>query len=410
MKLSLFGAVLLTASSQLVFAAPTKTTSSTPSSTTGYIAQFSPAFPSLPAATGVVTAYNPGPYNITDSLSTEQLSGYPEVWKTPDPKHAEVQAIIKKIDWSLVPKARVRKQTSKGFVPDTDGDKDPYCWWSDTNCVTPKINIPQDIYECPTKGDWGLSYDDGPFNRYTGDDAATENPFAEPALYNFLAEHNNQKASLFYIGSNVVTYPDAARRAFNDGHQICVHTYSHPAITTLTNNEVVSELYWTLKAIKEATGVTPKCWRPPQGDVDDRIRSIAWQMGMRTILWNWDSNDWDMPAPGGGNLSPDVVDGYFEGWIEGEKSGNQTVGHIVLEHELNHATVNMTMKWLPTLQEVFNVIPALACNNVTQPYWEEQFVYPTSNQPAADTNGTTATSSAAVGGTTTIILSTPTTA
>lgn len=29
--------------------------------------------------------------------------------------------------------------------------------------------------------------------------------YAEPALYNFLAEHDNQKATLFYIGSNVAT-------------------------------------------------------------------------------------------------------------------------------------------------------------------------------------------------------------
>lgn len=205
MKLSIFGAVLLAASSQLVFGAPTKTTTSSPSSTTEYIAQFSPAFPSMAAATGVVTSYNPGPYNTSAALETYTLKGYPEPWSAPDTKHPEVQAAYKKIDWSLVPKAPVRKQTSKGFVPDTDGDKDPYCWWSDTNCVTPKINIPKDIYECPTKGDWGLSYDDGPFNRYTGADAKTENPFAEPALYNFLAENNNQKASLFVCRSCILS-------------------------------------------------------------------------------------------------------------------------------------------------------------------------------------------------------------
>lgn len=196
MKLSFLAII---AASQLVFAAPTKTANAT-TSTTNYIAQFSPVFPSMPVATGVVTAYNAGPYDVDVALSTETLTGYPTPWESPDTESAEVKAAYNKIDWSLVPKAPVRKQTSKGFVPDTDGSKDPYCWWSDTNCVTPKINIPQDIYECPTKGDWGLSYDDGPFNRYTGKDAATENPFAEPALYNFLAAHNNQKANLFVSG------------------------------------------------------------------------------------------------------------------------------------------------------------------------------------------------------------------
>lgn len=37
------------------------------------------------------------------------------------------------------------------------------------------------------------------------------------------------------------------------------------------------------------------------------------------------------------------------------------------------------MFWLPKIQNVFNVIPALACNGITQPYWEENFIYPTIN-------------------------------
>lgn len=120
--------------------------------------------------------------------------------------------------------APVRKQDSNGnWVNDSD-ENDKYCWWSSTNCVKPKVSyLPEDIYTCPNKwvdqyistlhpsnqyfsGDWGLNYDDGPFNRYDADEdeAALENKYAEPALYNFLANTNNQKASLFYIGSNVV--------------------------------------------------------------------------------------------------------------------------------------------------------------------------------------------------------------
>jgi peptidoglycan/xylan/chitin deacetylase (PgdA/CDA1 family) len=179
-----------------------------------------------------------------------------------------------------------------------------------------------------------------------------------------------------------VSYPAAAQLAFNDGHQICSHTWSHPAMTTLTNEQAVAEFYWSLRAIKEATGVTPKCWRPPQGNVDDRIRSIAWQMGMQTVVWNDDTNDWQMPAPGGGDLPPSEVDKEFSTWISEENAGELDTGLLVLEHELNSATVNMSMHWLPELQKSFNVIPALACNGVTQPYWEKNYVYPLSNQPA----------------------------
>lgn len=108
------------------------------------------------------------------------------------------------------------------------------------------------------------------------------------------------------IGSNVIAAPAAAQRALADGHTLCVHTWSHPAMTSQSNEAVVAELYWTMRAIKEVTGVTTKCWRPPYGDVDDRVRAIAWQMGLTTVLWDLDTNDWNMPGDGGGNLSPSV--------------------------------------------------------------------------------------------------------
>jgi hypothetical protein len=155
-------------------------------------------------------------------------------------------------------------------------------------------------------------------------------------------------------------------------------------MTTMSNEGVVAELYWTLKAIKEVTGVTSKCWRPPYGDVDDRVRAIAWQMGLTTVLWDEDTNDWNMPGDGGGNLSPDTVDGYFEGWINARKNGtdNQN-GHVILQHELNNATVSMAEKWLPQVQAAFRVVPWNQCYNISQPYWETNFVYPTDNGTAA---------------------------
>lgn len=179
-------------------------------------------------------------------------------------------------------------------------------------------------------------------------------------------------------------------------------------MTSLSNDKVVSELYWSAKAIKAATGITPKCWRPPQGDVDDRVRAIAWQMGMRTILWDRDTNDWAMPAPNGGSTAPAVVDSYFQTWINSYNSGNDKLGHIVLEHELNSMTVNMSMFWMPRIQKVFNVIPALACNGITQPYWEQQFVYPLTNSRPTSTGGVTATTSTTTVSTTKISTTTGT--
>lgn len=167
-------------------------------------------------------------------------------------------------------------------------------------------------------------------------------------------------------------------------------------MTTQTNAQVVAELYWTLRAIKEATGVTTKCWRPPFGDVDDRVRAIAHQMGLQTMIWDQDTNDWDMPGEGGGKLAPSKVDGYFQKWIDTRKKGTDKTGHIVLQHELNNATVKMAEKWLPKLQTSFNVVTIQECLNVAQPYWETNWIYPTEKSNSTISTNTTAISNTTV--------------
>jgi len=69
------------------------------------------------------------------------------------------------------------------------------------------------------------------------------------------------------------------------GHQISVHTWSHRPLTTLTNEQIVAELGWTMKVIKDTIGVTPNTFRPPYGDIDDRVRGVAAQMGLTPIIW-----------------------------------------------------------------------------------------------------------------------------
>jgi hypothetical protein len=181
-------------------------------------------------------------------------TGYPTPWKLAPADSAEVKAAIAAIDWSIVPNSPVRKADSKGDLTFSgyDSEADPDCWWSASGCTKSKNpSIPPDIIDCPLPGEWGLTYDDGPLTADAG-------AYAEPHLYDFLAAHN-QKAGLFYIGSNVIAAPAAAQRALHSQHTICVHTWSHQASTSLQNENLVAEFYYTLKAIKEVTGVTPKC-------------------------------------------------------------------------------------------------------------------------------------------------------
>lgn len=103
------------------------------------------------------------------------------------------------------------------------------------------------IGDCP-KGMWGLTYDDGPSE-------------FSPALYDFL-KTTNQKATLFMIGANAIKYPAIVKRAYDEGHELAIHTWTHSYMTTLTNEQIIAELKWTELAIKEITGVSPRLFRP----------------------------------------------------------------------------------------------------------------------------------------------------
>jgi peptidoglycan/xylan/chitin deacetylase (PgdA/CDA1 family) len=86
--------------------------------------------------------------------------------------------------------------------PKQTGNADPYCDWTWTGCTRP-----DDIVACP-KGQWGITYDDGPTS-------------FSPKLYDFL-DKTNQKSTLFMIGGQVVAFPDLVTRAYKSGHELAM--------------------------------------------------------------------------------------------------------------------------------------------------------------------------------------------
>ena len=69
------------------------------------------------------------------------------------------------------------------------------------------------------------------------------------------------------------------KRAYDAGHEIAMHTWSHNYMTTLTNEQLIAELKWTEQAVKEVTGVSPRFIRPPFGNIDNRVRDICKALG-----------------------------------------------------------------------------------------------------------------------------------
>lgn len=260
------------------------------------------------------------------------------------------------------------------FTP-TYPPSDPDCWWTYDQCTTPKLaGLPPDLAAVPEPDTLGYGFDDGP--------NCSHNVF-----YDYLSQ-NEQKATMFYIGSNVMDWPFEAQRALADGHEICVHTWSHKYMTSLTNDEVFAELYYTMEAMKLVVGVTPTCWRPPYGDVDDRVRYIAHALGLRTIIWKYDSNDW---RAGTGNITAANVDQNYEDLITRAQNGTfATGGTIMLTHELNNFTMSEAVKFYSQLKAAFKyIVPMGVATNQTQPYVETNYSLPSFDQYISGTTTVT---------------------
>ena len=74
------------------------------------------------------------------------------------------------------------------------------------------------------------------------------------------------------------------QRAYAEGHEIAVHTWSHPHLATLTDQQIYAELSWGIYAIHAAIGQTPKLFRPPYGSINDNVRRVAAQLGLTVPL------------------------------------------------------------------------------------------------------------------------------
>ncbi|KAF9118345.1 chitin deacetylase [Mortierella sp. 14UC] len=285
----------------------------------------------------------------------------------------QVQQWLKLVDMTKVP---VYPLSNDGLCPPA-GTTIPagQCWWTCQKCTAP-----DDITFCPQTGIWGLTYDDGP------------SPDS-PRLYDDLKAHS-QQATLFIVGSRAISYPATLQRAYNEGHQIAIHTWSHPSMTSLSNEQIVAELKWTEKAIVSVIGVTPIYWRPPYGDVDNRVRAIATQLGYKTSIWTdgFDTNDWNIPA---GTATPQSVVATFQSWLT--KISTMPNGFIVLEHDLFPAEVNVSIDGILPIafaDKALKMMPIARCLGDAKPYKEGAGTFSLNGAPAAST---TTTSGAAAG-------------
>ena len=123
-------------------------------------------------------------------------------------------------------------------------------------------------------------------------DAGFENGNTEKIL-DSLKKHN-VKATFFLVGNYIETSPELVERMVEEGHTIGNHTYSHPDMSKISDEESFKKELQSLESLyKETTGQELlKIYRPPQGKYCVSNLEMADKLGYKTIFWSLAYVDW----------------------------------------------------------------------------------------------------------------------
>ena len=162
-----------------------------------------------------------------------------------------------------------------------------------------------------------LTFDDGP-SKFT------------PQILDCLAAHN-AKATFFVVGTNTNAYPAIVKRASDMGMEIGNHTMHHKNLKTLSANGIQSELNSASSAIFAACGKRPTIIRPPYGNYNRTVSSVA---NGPLILWSIDTLDWKTRN----------ADKTVQSILSNVKDGS-----IILMHDLYSQSAEAAVRVIPEL-------------------------------------------------------------
>ena len=146
-------------------------------------------------------------------------------------------------------------------------------------------------------------------------------------------EENNAKATFFMVGTEIASFPEEVKRMKELGCELGNHTYDHTDLTTLSSEDISSEIARVDQQLVDLTGQGASVVRPPYGSVNDTVKAT---IGTPMILWSIDTLDWKTLD------SQSTVD---------EVMNNVQDGSIVLMHDIYSTSVDAAEILIPQLIE-----------------------------------------------------------
>jgi peptidoglycan/xylan/chitin deacetylase (PgdA/CDA1 family) len=168
-----------------------------------------------------------------------------------------------------------------------------------------------------------LTFDDGPDPTWT------------PATLDLLRRYR-VKATFCLVGINARAFPELVRRIADEGHTLCNHSWTHDVGMGFRSRESIrADLERTNAAIREAApGHKVSYYRQPGGAWTSAIVSVARELGMTSLHWAVDPQDWR--KPGAGSISSTVTSATRRGSIVllhdagGDRRGTVTALRTIL--------------------------------------------------------------------------------
>ena len=137
-------------------------------------------------------------------------------------------------------------------------------------------------------------------------DAGTEGGGAAPQVLEILRDRGLH-VTFFLSGHWVDHNPELAQQMVADGHEIANHSYDHPDLTHLTDDQIVWELDYTDQVVSDVMGTHSRPYfRPPFGARNRRVLDVAAASGFRSIYWSLDSGDW-LPRATAGAVADKIL-------------------------------------------------------------------------------------------------------
>lgn len=127
-----------------------------------------------------------------------------------------------------------------------------------------------------------LTFDDGPNGKHNVSDALLD-----------VLSKRDVRATFCYIGENIERFPEVAKRAFEDGHEIAIHTFTHSLKTLISKRTLSWEIQHYRNRFGKLIGDSDRLarFRPPFGIMTNVVRDIVMREKLEIAYLNFFVND-----------------------------------------------------------------------------------------------------------------------